>query len=63
MRGLGGGNHFVLGDAGVGKEEIVLIGELADEFALGATVAFTEGMEGVDFSEVVGKAGAELIDG
>ena len=51
-----------MGDAGVGKEEIVLVSELADEFALGATVAFTEGMEGVDFSEIVGEASAELID-
>ena len=52
-----------MGNAGVGKEEVVLIGELTDEFALSATVAFAEGVEGVDFSEVVGKAGAELIDG
>lgn len=48
MRGLGGGNHFVLGDSGVGKEEVVLVGELADEFALSAAVAFTEGVEGID---------------
>ena len=52
-----------MSDAGVGKEEVVLVSELADEFALGATVAFTEGMEGVDFGEIVGEAGAELIDG
>ena len=51
MRGLGGGNHFVLGDAGIGKEEVVLVGELADEFALSATVAFTEGVEGIDLGE------------
>ena len=40
-----------MGDAGIGKEEVVLVGELADEFALSATVAFTEGVEGIDLGE------------
>ena len=52
-----------MGDAGIGKEEIILVSELADEFALSATVAFTEGVEGIDFGEIVGEASAELIDG
>ena len=52
-----------MGDAGIGKEEVVLVSELTDEFALSATVAFTEGVEGIDFGEIVGEASAELIDG
>ena len=56
-----------MSDVVVGKEIAVLVSELADEFALGATVAFAEGVEGVDFGEVVSKtfaktAGIEVFE-
>ena len=60
--GFGGGDHFVLSDASIGKEEIVLVGELADEFALSATVALTKRMESIDFGEIIGETLGELED-
>lgn len=39
-----------------------LLREKTDELALGATVAFAEGVDGIDFSEVVSGAVAEVYN-
>ena len=61
--GFGGGDHLVGCDAGVGQKIAILVGELADEFALSATVALTEWMKGVDLGEVVGESSGDIAGG
>jgi len=57
----GGFVVFFGGECGPGYGVAGAQGEGADEFALGAAVAFAEGMDGVDLAEVVGGALGEGV--